>query len=103
MARARKPSAGLRRLWAVPVAIVLACICFLWADRDTGASSLLVLSHDVSAARDRVEQARAERESLVREIRQLRDDVFTIEDHARRELGMVRPGERVLRWPQKRP
>ena len=103
MARARKPRAGRRRFWAVPVAIVLAGICFLWADRDTGVSALLLLSRDVSAARDRGQRARAERESLVREIRQLRDDIFTIEDHARRELGMVRPGERVLRWPQKRP
>ena len=60
---------------------------------------MLALSHDVSQARARVHDAREEREALVHEIRLLRDDVYTIESHARRELGMVRPGERVLRWP----
>lgn len=96
MAKSKRAS---YRILAVPIAIVLACVCFLWADRETGASSLLVLSHDVAQARGRVVSAMAERESLVREIRLLRDDVYTIESHARRELGMVRRGERVLRWP----
>lgn len=96
MAKAKRTSL---RILAIPVAIVLACVCFLWADRETGASSLLMLSHDVAQARERVDNARLERESLVHEIRLLRDDVYTIESHARRDLGMVRRGERILRWP----
>ena len=89
-------------VWLVPGAIFLICLGALWTDRETGAVTLLSLSRDVAQARERVEQARVEREFLVREIRLLRDDAFTIESHARRELGMVRPGERVLRWSRER-
>ena len=88
-------------LWGLPLLMVSACALALWADREMGAGSLMALSRDVGQARERVAEAQAEKESIVREIRLLRDDVYTIESYARRELGMVRPGERVLRWPVK--
>ena len=42
----------------------------------------------------------AENERLSRAISALQDDPAVIERIAREELGLVRPGERVLRFPR---
>ena len=49
--------------------------------------------HELAAtiARQRVENAR-----LREQARQLRDDPGTIEEVARRELGLIRPGEKLF-------
>jgi cell division protein FtsB len=43
------------------------------------------------------DEARARNERLKEDVRLLRDDLPTIEDVARRELGLIKPGEKVFR------
>jgi cell division protein FtsB len=43
-----------------------------------------------------IERQRAENERLREEIRRLTDDSSAIEEIARRELGLIRPGEKVF-------
>jgi cell division protein FtsB len=43
-----------------------------------------------------IAKARAENDRLREEIRRLEDDPATIEELARRELGLIRPGEKVF-------
>jgi len=48
---------------------------------------------EVAAA---IARQRAENDRLREEIRRLEDDPATIEELARRELGLIRPGEKVF-------
>jgi cell division protein FtsB len=43
-----------------------------------------------------ISRQRAENAALREEIRRLNDDPATIEEIARRELGLIRPGEKVF-------
>ena len=43
-----------------------------------------------------IAKQRAENDRLREEIRRLEDDPATIEELARRELGLIRPGEKVF-------
>jgi cell division protein FtsB len=49
--------------------------------------------HELSA---NIARARAENARLADQARRLRDDPRTIEEVARRELGLIKPGERVF-------
>jgi len=49
--------------------------------------------HELAAG---IARARAENARLADQARRLRDDPRTIEEVARRELGLIKPGERVF-------
>lgn len=66
-------------------------------DGKTGLFPLLGLIEDVRAAEARVTAGEGERRRLIREIRALRTDPLAVEAVAREKLGMVRPGEIVVR------
>jgi cell division protein FtsB len=79
-------------------------ICFLIGaglvlvsdDRD-GLGALAELRSQVAEAQVRTERLLAEQHRLALEIRRLREDEFSIEAAARSALGMVRPGEIVVK------
>ena len=67
---------------------------------DNGLVALRRLRAETAALQAEVDGLRDERARLVDEAQRLREDPATIEEVARRELGLVRPGERVVLVPR---
>ena len=85
-------------LIAIPVAcFVLGAGAVLVSDERGGLGALLELRSQVREAHVRGERLAAEERRLAGEIRRLREDDFAVEAAARTALGMVRPGEIVVR------
>lgn len=74
-------------------------VCFLVVSTLVGDSGLLAVfraeQQRAELAND-VERIRLENERLREQVRRLRDDPAAIEEIARRELGLIKPGERVF-------
>ena len=86
----------LRR--GLQVALVLAGVVVV-ADALVGNQGLVAIlrarrQHDALASL--VERERAENARLSEQARRLRDDPTAIEEIARRELGLIKPGEKVF-------
>jgi cell division protein FtsB len=94
-----------RGLWIglAPLCGVLAALATLILDGETGLFPLLELRKQVAGAEGRLIDLQGERDRLIGEISALRSDPFAVETFARRELGMVRPGEVVIRWGEHAP
>lgn len=95
-----RPSFWSRRsvfVLAPAVGLVLSALILL-VDRQTGLVPLLELRSTAEESRAEVLSLSQEREALLASVRQLRSDPFAIEAAARETLGMVRPGEIVIRW-----
>ncbi len=99
MAERRRP---VRRSWAAllagPLLALAACAAILLRDLETGLVPLARLAEEVERTHDRIEQLDRERARLRTRVRRLRGDPDAIEDVAREQLGMLRPGEIVVRW-----
>jgi cell division protein FtsB len=67
---------------------------------DQGVLKLRRLQGEIESLHNDVQTLGADNERLSRAIAELRHDPSTIERLAREELGLVRPGERVLRFPR---
>jgi cell division protein FtsB len=95
---------GWRRWrWPHPGWIVAGVLVLLLAAALFGENGLLHLRRlraDVETLHRDVQTLEMENERLSRAITQLRTDPVAIERIAREELGLVRPGERVLRFPR---
>jgi cell division protein FtsB len=63
---------------------------------DKGLVSMLAARQELAEKTAAVERQKAENEKLAEKARQLRDDPDAIEGVARRELGLIRPGEKVF-------
>jgi cell division protein FtsB len=63
---------------------------------DRGLLALQAAKRDLGALGARVEAMRSENAALQRENRRLREDPSAIEELARRELGLIKPGEVVF-------
>jgi len=87
-----------RPVWAVLTLLGLLLVAALLGDN--GALRLWRLRGEVQALHRDVQALEAENERLTRAIADLRDDPAVLERLAREELGLVRPGERVLRFPR---
>lgn len=71
----------------------------LLANALIGDNGLTTLFHTRQEYRDlqaEVERLRKESARLREEARRLREDPATIEEYARRELGLIKPGEKVV-------
>jgi cell division protein FtsB len=84
--------------------ILIPVLCFLLgaggvliSDERGGLGALLELRTQVRGARERGVHLQAEERRLEAEIQRLREDDFAVESAARSALGMVRPGEIVVR------
>ena len=82
------------------VAGVLALLLVAGVLGDKGVLQLWRLRAEVEGLNRDVQALEAENERLSRAIAELRDDPSVLERIAREELGLVRPGERVLRFPR---
>ena len=92
---AKRPARTRRivQLLLVCVAIVI-LVDALVGDR--GLLAMLRARHEHDQLTDAIARQRAENARLRHEARQLREDPSTIEEVARRELGLIRPGEKVF-------
>jgi cell division protein FtsB len=63
---------------------------------DQGLMATLRARHQYDELAATIARQRAENARLLDEVRRLRDDPATIEEVARRELGLIRPGEKLF-------
>jgi len=84
--------------WIVGGAIAALVAAALFGDK--GVLQLWGLRAEVESLHREVQVLEAENERLSRAITELHDNPAVIERIAREELGLVRPGERVLRFPR---
>lgn len=84
------------RLWIVP-AVLAAALVAAWLDEDAGVRAWARLRGDLHAAESRMDALRDEIGELERRAEALEDDPFAQELAIRRELGLARPGETVIR------
>ena len=92
---ARRPARTRRivQLLLVCVAIVI-LVDALVGDR--GLLAMLRARHEHDELTDAIARQRAENARLRNQARQLREDPSTIEEIARRDLGLIHPGEKVF-------
>ena len=64
-----------------------------------GAVRVWQLRQEVEALEREIRVLRVEADRLNRTVDRLRDDPALVEQIAREDLGMVRPGEKVLKFP----
>ncbi len=103
MAKRRARSRLLRSTLGValvPLLALAAAGATLITDQRAGLLALVRLAEDVEGVRQHVRELEQERGELTVRIGRLRREPFAIEAVAREQLGMVRPGELVVRWPQ---
>ena len=67
-----------------------------------GAVRVWQLKQEVEALEGEIKALRAEADKLNRTVDRLREDPALIEQIAREELGMVKGGEKVLKFPQEK-
>jgi cell division protein FtsB len=73
--------------------------CVVFVDALVGEKGLLESikkRQEFAALEQSIQRARAENARLSEEAKRLRSDPATIEDLARRELGLIRPGEHLF-------
>ena len=85
------------------VGAVLAVVLGTAVFGENGILHLRRLRAEVEALHRDVQALEVENERLTRAIGELRTDPAAVERIAREELGLVRPGERVLRFPRSSP
>jgi cell division protein FtsB len=84
--------------WIVLGALVILVLIAVFGDN--GVLALRRLRGEMDTLVREVRALEAENERLSRAIVELQEDPAVIERIAREELGLVRPGERVLRFPR---
>lgn len=92
---APRPRRG-RRVLQLTLAVVS---CVLFVDALVGEKGLLAMRQarrDYRALEASLGDLRADNTKLREEARRLREDPAAIEDLARRELGLIRPGEKLF-------
>lgn len=92
MTRLKRPG------WIVVGALLILAVMAVFGDN--GVLALRRLRSEVDALAREVRTLEAENERLSRAISELQEDPAVIERIAREDLGLVRPGERVLRFPR---
>jgi cell division protein FtsB len=85
--------------WLGPIAALLGAAVALFHDGENGLRAIFHLEDELAAADQRLDRLREERAGLLLRAERLRSDPLEIESAARESLGMVRPGEIVVRLP----
>jgi cell division protein FtsB len=95
IARGKQPG-WTRRLVHWLLVFVAAAIIVDGLVGERGLLAMLRARHDYDELSAAIARQRAENVQLREQIRRLTDDPQAIEEIARRELGLIRPGERVF-------
>jgi len=96
-AEATAVSTTRRLLWVGPLAAIVGAAFALLYDADNGLRTVFRVKAELRRADARLAKLWTERTDLVGRAERLRGDKFEIESVARESLGMVRPGEIVVR------
>ena len=88
---------GRRRRLVESVLVFIGCVLLLDAIvGDKGLVAMMKARQESRVQEQALERVRAENARLREEVHRLRYDAATIEDLARRELGLIKPGEKVF-------
>ena len=85
-----------RRIIQVIVLLVASVIIVDGLVGDRGLLAMLRARHEYDTLANSISRQRAENARLRDQARRLREDPTAIEEIARRELGLIKPGERVF-------
>lgn len=83
------------------VAVILCCLLALihtrlWWDEDSGYVYAQTQKQELEALKAKNEQIRLVNSKLVAELKDLHEGTTILEDHARNELGMLKPNEVLI-------
>jgi len=95
-APAPRPEGRTRRVVRVLLFFVAAVVIVDALVGDRGLLAMLRARHQYDQLAGTIARQRAENARLREEVRRLRDDPAAIEEIARRDLGLIRPGEKVF-------
>jgi cell division protein FtsB len=93
---AKKRPSRNRRIVQILVVLVASIIIVDGLVGDRGLLAMLRAQHEYDELAASISRQRAENARLRDQARRLREDPGAIEEIARRELGLIRPGERVF-------
>ena len=85
-----------RRVLKLGLAFLTAVLALNALAGSRGLPAVLQARREYERDAQALERLRAENAALRQQIRHLRDDAETVEEVARRELGYIRPGEKVF-------
>jgi cell division protein FtsB len=85
-----------QRLGTIAMVVLAVCLAVFGVKESVRAWQM---RHDMRAVEREVEALRAKQAELTRTVERLRNDPLYIEKLAREEMGMVREGETVLKFP----
>jgi cell division protein FtsB len=89
----------VRAYWLVP-AVIVAGLALVVFDQKSGLPAWFRLRDDLSASQARIAILSARGDELRHEIEALERDPFELERAIREELGLARPGERIIRFEE---
>ncbi len=95
------PPAWRRWITRVSLALAVATVVAFVPWKLGGGERAARLDAQLERVREEAQALEDDNARLAREIESLRTDPQAIEDHARDELGMVYPGELVLKLPKR--
>jgi cell division protein FtsB len=93
---AKKQPSRRRRIGQILVVLIASIIIVDGLVGDRGLLAMLRARHEYDELAASISRQRAENARLRDQARRLREDPSAIEEIARRELGLIKPGERVF-------
>ena len=84
-------------------AVTVLGIVLVLIDEKSGVAEWQRLRSELAVSQARIEELSARAETLREQITELEQDPFAVERAIREELGLVRPGERLVRFTGERP
>ena len=90
-----RPGRG-RRIFHLVLLFIASAIVVDGLVGDRGLLAMLRARHEYDELAATIARQRAENAELREQARRLREDPMTIEEIARRELGLIKPGEKVF-------
>ncbi|MDG2050110.1 MAG: septum formation initiator family protein [Myxococcota bacterium] len=91
----------MRAYWLVAAVTALGIVLVL-IDQKSGVAEWQRLRSELAVSQERIEELSARSEGLRSQIAELETEPFAVERAIREELGLVRPGERLIRFTGER-
>lgn len=92
----------MRLLIVVLVAVLVALQFRLWVGEGSLAD-IHGLKNEIAAQEDELARLRARNQELQAEVMDLREGIDALEERARRDLGMIKPGEIFIQVIERQP
>jgi len=89
-------SPRVRRVVSYALAVLTAVVMIDSIVGEKGVLALMRAKHELRVLEQSVDAARLENQRMLEQARRYREDPATIEELARRDLGLIRPGEKLF-------